>query len=1069
MNLQNKPINERLHGLSHKVVQFASISLLTLALPVSATEISTNDLKIATKEKNNFLVYLTKELKDDTSSFVVQKKITGTVFDQNGQTLPGANIVVKGTSISTQTDIDGQFSIEVPATATTLIVSFVGLDDQEVAIKNTPLRITLKEAGQKLEEVVVVGYGKQKKVNLSGAVNTVSTKALVNRPVTSLTNALQGAVPGVNILSRPGDVGSDMGSINIRGRGNLGASEALYVVDGIPVGSGDFSRINPNDVESISVLKDASASAIYGSRAAYGVILVTTKKGKEGKMAINYNTYYATQSAIVLPKWLGAYDYATLRNEAALNAGKALVYTPANLQAIQDKSNPDRFPDTNWYSEVLRKAAPMSENQISISGGGDTRYFVSASMFEQNSLLPGKDLKRYSFRSNVDSKVTDKFKIGTNISFIRDGFDNEKGIISFVALNRMVPLMVLKQSNGQWGSVNGGRIDGTLAKDNPVRTLAEGGRNDYNSNRFLGSVNGTFTPIKGLDVNGQFSYNYYNSFTSSFINEMTPILNFDTGNPISGTATSPNSHTEGWVTTTNLLAQLTASYEKSLGKHYGKILVGTSQEDMKNRSLTLTRKSFVTNGLNSINAGSSDPLNTTIDPTRSGIAENAFQSVFGRFNYAYDDKYLFESSLRVDQSSKFAPGHRKGVFPSFSGAWRISQEDFMESIEWVSELKIRASWGKLGSVSNVGNYDFYDGLSTGVGAILDQGKQDGVFLGKLANPALSWEKVDMTNVGLDLSLWQNKLNLQLDAFDRMTNGILLVNPSLPDEAGLAGNLSPSVNLAKVENKGIEMSLTHNNHIGNFNFSVGGNFSRIWNKVVNLGDQGDQINGNWINRVGQPIGSFYMWEAEGLFANSAEVAAHATQSTATKAGDIKYKNQNGDNVINAEDRVVMGSDVPYITYGVNITANYKGFDFSLLGQGVTDVKVYLDAEASQAFFNGAGAKEYVLDRWTVDNPNPNAAYPRLLSSADNTQNLKQSSFWLFNASYFRIKSLSLGYSLPKSLTSKINVQAIRVYGSSNNPFTIKGDKRMKDFDPEMASTRASYPQLKTFSFGLNVSL
>jgi TonB-linked SusC/RagA family outer membrane protein len=1042
-----KPRDLGINNLSHKEIKLTLLSLLALTFQVStASTIETVTLY-------------------DANISLVQKVVKGRVTDQSGAPLPGANVFIKGTTVGVQTDADGNFSIEVLGNNNTLVVSFVGMEEQEVAIGVGTLKIVLKESGQKLEEVVV-GYGKQKKVNLSGAVNTVSTKTLVNRPVTSLTNALQGTVPGVNILGRPGDVGGDIGTINIRGRGNLGASEALYVVDGVPVSGGDFARINPNDVESISVLKDASASAIYGSRAAYGVILVTTKKGKEGKMAVNYNTYYASQSAVVLPKWLGAYDYATLRNEAATNAGKPLVYTPANLQTIKDQSDPDRFPDTDWYSKVLRASAPMSEHQISISGGGDTRYFLSGSIFNQSSLLPGKDLKRYSFRSNVNSKVTDKFKIGTNISFTRDAFDNEKGNISFVALNRMVPLMVLRQSNGDWGSINGGRIDGTLAKDNPLRTLEEGGRNDYNSNRFLASVNATFSPIKGLDFNGQFSYNYYNNFTSSFINEMAPIINFNTGNPISGTGVSPNSHSESWNNSGSMLAQLTASYEKSIGNHYGKLLVGTSYEDIKSRSIGLTRKSYVTNGLNSINAGSSDPLNTTAS---GAIAENAFQSVFGRFNYSYNNKYLFESSLRMDQSSKFAPGHRKGVFPSFSGAWRISQEEFMESVDWVSELKIRASWGKLGSVSNVGNYDFYDGLNTGTAAILDQGKQDGVFPGKLANPTLSWEKVDMTNIGLDLGLFNNKLNLQVDAFDRMTNGILLVNPSLPDEAGLGGSLSPSVNLAKVQNKGIELSLTHNNHIGDFNFSVGGNFSRIWNKVVDLGGQGDQINGNWINRVGESIGSFYMWEAEGLFASNAEVAAHATQSTATKAGDIKYKDQNADGVIDADDRVIMGADVPYITYGINITANYKNFDFSLLGQGVTDVKVYLDSEASQAFFNGAGVKEYVLDRWTIDNPNPNAAYPRLLSSADNTQNLKQSSFWLFNAAYFRIKSLSLGYNLPKSLTSKINVQGIRVYASSNNPFTIAADKRMKDFDPETSSARASYPQLKTFSFGLNVSL
>ncbi|WP_091092380.1 SusC/RagA family TonB-linked outer membrane protein [Flavobacterium gillisiae] len=1046
---KNKPRNLKCYALSGSLVKLTTLLLINVTLNVSASEIS---------KKDSFP-------KIENWKFA-QKIIKGKVVDENGGPLPGAIVMAKGTKVAVLTDFDGNFAIDMPANSTKLVISFTGMESKEVTIGNAPLTIVLKQLGQKLDEIVVVGYAKQKKVNLSGAVNTVSSKVLVNRPVTSLTNALQGVVPGVNILGRPGDVGSDLGSINLRGRGNLGASEALYVVDGVLVGSADFSRINPNDVESISVLKDASASAIYGSRAAYGVILVTTKRGKEGKMAINYNTYYAAQSAIVLPKWLGAYDYATLRNEAASNAGKSLRFSPSDLQTIKDKSNLDLFADTDWYAAVLRASASMSEHQLSVSGGGDTRYFLSGSIFEQNSLLPGKDLKRFSFRSNLESKISDKFKIGTNLSFIRDGFDNSKGDINFTALNRMVPTLAVRQSDGNWGSINGGLVDPTLAGQNPLRTLEEGGRSEYNTNRFLGSVNATLTPIKGLDITGQFSYNYYNSFKSNFVNTIDPVLNFLTGAEISSTRVGPNSLSENWKNSSNLLAQLLTSYERNINKHYGKILVGTSFEDNTGRFIQVDRKSFVNNNLDAINAGSVDPLNTTATGNING---NSFKSVFGRFNYAYDNKYLFESSLRVDESSRFSPGHRKGVFPSLSGAWRISQEEFMKSVDWVSEFKIRASWGKLGSVSNVGDYDFYDGLSPGVGAILDGTKQTGIFLGKLGNPNLTWEKVNMTNVGLDLSLWRNKLNLQLDAYERMTNGILLTNPSLPDEAGLDSSASPSVNLAKVQNKGIELSLTHNNHIGDFNFSVGGNFSRIWNKVIDLGDQGDQINGNWINRVGQPIGSFYMLEADGLFASNDDVAAHAYQSNKTKAGDIKYIDQNGDNKIDGDDRVVTGGDVPYITYGLNITANYKNFDFSLLGQGVTDVKVYLDKEASQAFFNGAGAKEYVLDRWTVDNPNPNASYPRILNSADNTHNLQQSSFWLFNASYFRVKSVSIGYSLPKTLTSKINVQGIRVYASSNNPFTIRGDKRMKDFDPEMASFRSSYPQLKTFSFGLNVSL
>lgn len=333
----------------------------------------------------------------------------------------------------------------------------------------------------------------------------------------------------------------------------------------------------------------------------------------------------------------------------------------------------------------------------------------------------------------------------------------------------------------------------------------------------------------------------------------------------------------------------------------------------------------------------------------------------------------------------------------------------------------------------------------------------------------------MTNIGLDVNLFK-KLSIQVDAFDRLTNDILLPDPTIPTEAGLVSDTDPlktqypSINLGQVRNRGFELSLTYNGQINDFKYSIGGNLSKIWNKVVSLGGASETPpSGYYINRVGQPIGSFYMWQSDGLFASDAEVAQHAFQANGTKAGDIKYVDQNGDNKIDGDDRVIVGNDVPYLIYGLNFSANYKNFDFSVLANGVSDVKVYLENEASQAFFNGAGAKEYVLDRWTAANPNPNAAYPRVLVSGDNTQNLKQSDFWLFNADYLRIKSLTLGYSLPKSVLDKIKIRGLRIYASSNNPFTIRGDKRLKDFDPEAASQRAAYPQLKTYSFGINLTL
>ncbi|WP_300604015.1 TonB-dependent receptor [Niabella sp.] len=1004
------------------------------------------------------------------------RQLTGVVRNEAGEAIPMASVNVKGTNRGVVTDKDGNFRIEA-AEGDVLEISAIGYATIEISIGSSGnIAVTLKTQAKQIEEVVVVGYGTQKRVNLSGAVNTVNTAQITSRPVTSLTNSLQGIVPGMVILARPGDVGSDIGSINVRGRGNLGTSSPLFVVDGVPVSAGDFARINPADVESISVLKDASASSIYGSRAAYGVILVKTKSGKKGgKAVVNYNGYYGSQKPTVLPHWLGSYDYAILSNEAAQNAGGAAPFSDAQLQKIKDGSALDSFPNNDWYKLALRSSAPITEHQVNVSGGGTTRYYFSGAFFKQGSLIPNKDLKRYSFRSNVESQVSEKLKIGTNISYVRDDIDSKSGPLSFVSLNRVIPLLVNKQSNGEWGSMNGGKIDATLAADNPVRKLQEGGRNSSAGNRFIGNLTGTFTPVEGLDLNGLFSYNNFNSIADAYLNRMNPIPNFITGAPLNSTAVTVNQLTEDWVNNTSLLSQFTANYEKRIARHFLKLLVGTSYENNKSRALRVIRKNFVNDELNSIDAGSTDPLNTTVTGTipgvsTSGIQQNAMFSAFGRLNYSYNETYFLEANFRGDESSRFAPGHRWGYYPSFSGAWRISKEAFMQNIAWLSELKLRGSWGKLGNINNVGNYDFFDGLSSGTVAILDEKQQDGVSPGKLANPNLSWEKVTMTDLGLDVSLFKNKVSLQADWFNKITNDILLTDQSVPAEAGLSSSLYPSRNMGKVQNRGVEVSLNYANHIGGFSYSIGGNFSKIKNKILSLGnaDNTDMISGYYINRVGAAVGSFYMYKADGLFVSDDEVAGHAKQFSNTKAGDIKYVDQDGNKQIDANDRVITGNDVPYLTYGANATLGYKNFDFSIIGQGVSGVQVYLENEASQAFFNGAGVKAYVLGRWTSDNPNPNAVYPRVLRSSANAQNLQLSSFWLFNADYFRIKSLSFGYSLPAAVLERAKIKGLRVYYSSNNPFTFRGDKRMKDFDVEAPSARAAYPQLKSYSIGVNLT-
>lgn len=986
--------------------------------------------------------------------------------------IPGVNVTVKGQPTEgVATDIEGNYTLTVSKDAV-LIFSAVGMKTIEIPADKAS-KVVMQEDTSLLDEVVVVGYGTQKKINLTGTVNTVKTDEIQGKAVTSLANALQGVVPGVTVISRPGDVGDGLGTINIRGRGNLGASSPLFVVDGVPVTSGYFQRISPSDIESISILKDASASAIYGARAAFGVFIVTTKKGKEGKATINYNAYYGWQSPTVLPKKLRSLDFANLTNEANINAGKGAIYSADEIAKIKSGNYPDLYPDNDWYSLVYKDSAPITEHNISVQGGGKTRYFVSGSFFEQKSLVQGKKLNRYSLRANTEREFSPIFTLGTNISLLKDEHKRTSGNFSRTNIDRMTPLTVAKHSDGTWGSVTAGKESSVLAKNNPLRQLAEYGRGHYDVWRLNSSINATLKPIEGLEVTGVLSYNYFNKQESAFDNTVAPIIGFISKKELNGTNLSPNKLTKTWQTHSTFMAQAYATYKKEIGLHYGSIMVGTQYEDYDWEKLKASRKDFPSNDLGAIDAGSGKAENLGNSGRKE---ERAFLSQFARLNYAYANKYLFEANIRFDQSSQFHKDNRLGIFPSFSAAWRLTEEDFLKNVKWLSNLKIRASWGKLGNTNNVGYYDYLDVLAVGTATIMGESKVDGVWPSRQSNKNLSWEEVNMTNLGIDASFFESKLQMQLDIFNKITNDILLKTPT-PLEMGLVEEEREGlkhkdertpVNAGSVENKGFELMLSYKDNIGEFNYGISANVSRIWNKITDLNGLDNQISTPFINKEGESVGSFYMYQAEGLFKDQAEIDAHAKQGAATKPGDIKYKDINEDGIINAEDRKIVGNDVPYFTYGIGFNASYKGFDFSLQGQGVKDVKVYLSGEAAFAFFNGAGAKEFHLKRWTKENPDPQAAYPRVLPSSNNSHNQIKSSFWLFNADYFRIKNLTLGYTLPKAVSKKIGLSKTRFYVSGTNLFTLRGDKRMKDFDPEAPSKRNAYPSMKVVSLGVNIS-
>lgn len=1005
--------------------------------------------------------------------------VKGIVSDKDGP-IPGVSVSVKQSSTGTNTGADGSYSIKVN-TGQTLVFSMIGYRTKEITVgSQTTINVTLESDITQLEEVVAVGYGTQKKVNLTGAIGTVKTEMLTSRPVSSLQSSLQGTMPGVTVLSRPGDVGTDASNVTvtIRGRGNFGSSTPFYVVDGIPVTTSDFTAINPNDIENISVLKDAASAAIYGNRAAHGVILVTTKKGKEGKASVSFSSSFGWQNPLVLPDYLGSVDFASLTNEARANAGQAPRFTADEIEKFRSGSDPNLYPNTNWYDLALRENAGIQDYQLNISGGGKTSYYIGMGIMDQQSLKVSKDFSRYSLRINTDSEVGTRFKIGTKTSFVYENLKNDGGDFSFVSLNRMVPSMAARQTMADgswlWGTINGGKLDATLAKDNPLRLQEEGGldfRKDY---RLITSLNADFKIIDGLFIHGIASLNYFQRRLGKFENETKPLINYLNGTEIPGSASTPNKYTENWTQKNRITLQGFADYEKKIGKHYGKLMAGGSYETYRGDFIGANRQEFVNNNTHVVDGGAA-PINSV--GSNGFASETAQASFFGRFNYSFLDKYLIETNLRADGSSIFHPDYRWGVFPSVSAGWRMSEESFMKNISWLSNLKLRASWGKLGNIANQplitrndynepDDYPYFEALETGYAYNFDGSAVNGVWAGKGVNILTTWEKAEITDIGVDAGFFNGKLDVTADYFIKNTTDILLQQKTLPNTYYQD---APYINAGAVRNKGFELGINYNNKIENFNYNIGVNLAKIVNEVTNLNGDIQQIDGRYVDRLGFARGSFFGYESQGLFATNEEVAEHAFQSAATKAGDIKYKDQNGDNKIDDEDRVIIGNDVPYFTYGLNLGASYKGFDLAIMGQGAQDVKIYLDNEASFAFFNGSGVKGLHLKRWTKENPDPNAAYPRLLPSADNskTTNTKASDFWLFDASYFRIKSIVFGYNLPKTLISKTPVKSARFYISAQNPYTFMFDNRLKDYDPEAPSGRANYPATKTWSLGLNI--
>ncbi|WP_198314959.1 MULTISPECIES: TonB-dependent receptor [Chitinophaga] len=1008
---------------------------------------------------------------EPAAAVVADKVVKGVVKDQLGTPLPGVSVKVSGRPQGVITDVNGQFQLSIPEGAS-LEFSFIGYQQQTVTVgAQTELTVVLAASSSSLNEVLVVGYGAQKKVDVIGSVSQLSATQLNNRPVTQVSNALTGQMPGVTVIQRSGRPGNSGGAINVRGVGSFGAaSGALILVDGIPTSS--FNDIDPNDIETISVLKDASSAAIYGARAANGVILVTTKSGKEGKTKVSYNGYVGIQRATAYPKFVNSWDYAQLYNEAT----NSTAYTPADIQKFRDGSDRDNFPNTDFIKSVFSRSGVQTGHNLSLSGGGKTnQYVLSLGYLSQDGIVVKNNYSRYNLRFNMTSQINDKLKLTTRLAGIST-VTNEPAPPATLDFNDMVSIIgqsvrypaiyADKLSNGYYGV-------GVVQKGTPVSWLESESfykerRMDLNANLRL-----DWQVISDLKLSLIGGYNQVNFNNKRFLATQRVNANILLG---------PNQLNQNNNTTYYKTVQALAEYNKHVGRHQVGVLAGYSLESSRLETLAASRDKLPGNSLTELGVGAEDN-----QKANGGANEWGLQSVFGRVRYNYDSRYLLEAVARFDGSSRFPTSRKYAFFPSVAVGWRISQENFMKDhVSWVNELKLKASIGTLGNqnITNSNGQEYYPYQNTLVSGSAYSYPFGGVITSgaartTLTDSTLQWESTRTTDVGIEGSLFKSKLNFGVTYFDRYTYDILY-SPSASVSAVLGYQLSPQ-NTGRLKNTGWEFSLGYNDHVGDLTYRLGGNLSIINNKVLDLGvgniRQLNGMVGNGSNLfIGYPMSMYYGYVSDGLFTNADDVKNWADQRAVTpnaKPGDIRYRDISGpdgkpDGKVDATyDRVFLGSSIPKYTFGLNLGADYKGFDISVLLQGVTGVKGYLDNTAGWAFYNTASVQQWQMDeRWTAANPDRNAGYPRLeLIPNSGTPNTVVSSFWAINGSYLRVKNVQLGYGLPKALLQRMRIESLRFYVSGENLYTWS--RYRKGWDPEINTSGAYYPILANYTFGVNV--
>jgi TonB-linked SusC/RagA family outer membrane protein len=983
-----------------------------------------------------------------------QQILTGRVVDDKGQPLLGATVMVKSKNVQKGglTNQNGNFIINDVAEGTyNLEVTMIGFTkyDRVITVNSSQhtYEITLVPAAANLSEVVVVGYGTQKKVSVTSAVETISSKEIENRAVPSVLNILQGEAAGLNIQQTDGNPGYGGTSVDIRGNSTLSNNPVLYIVDGMAVA--DLGYLNPADIASVSVLKDASATAIYGARASGGVLLVTTKKGKlNSKPALQYNTMVGFQKPARLPEFVDAAEFVDLYNQAQRNdnPNTTVKFSPDVIQ----KYKSGELPSTNWLPYILDNQAIQQQHNLSVSGGGNNiDYYISGGYLDQGGLIKNINYKRYSTKANVNVQVSKRLKLGINTVLTKeDKGQPSYGIGNALQWSYIVPVTEYPYTKaGHDRSYRGG------SQPNDIMTKAG------TQKEILNTINTNFIAefkiLDNLVLNGTYGYNYKTSFVSGFLNKY-PL--YDDNEQIVVYNNNPNDAYKQNASTTHPTGLLTLNYSKSFSKHDFKVLLGYSQEQDRYDFNSIDRYGFLTNNLDQINAGSSDPTLTNVSGNASSYA---IRSLFSRINYAFDGKYLVEANARYDGTSVFK-NKRYGFFPSISAGWIASEEDFFKPLQnTISYLKFRASVGQVGNQNASGLYPWANTIAQDK-YILNKASSVTTYYNNSPNPNLTWEEKTTVNLGVDLTLVRN-LFISLDLFRDKTTGILR-SPTVPLTYGIG---APQQNVGKMQNQGFELNIGYKNKVGAVNYHASVNFSDNRNKIIDLGGTGPSYGDNPLI-IGQSRWMWYGLQAEGLFQSAAQIAAHATQNPRTQPGDIMFKDANGDGKITPDDRVLLGQATPHYRYGVSMGASYKGFDVSFLVQGVMSNLTRVTGGAQVPFFfNGDGnILKSQLDYWSPSNPD--ARYP-ILRTDQSVNNNQLSSWWLFKAAYMRFKNAQIGYSVPETLTKKVKLSSLRLYVAADNLFVITSKDFPKSLDPEIANygDGSNYPQVRNLSIGLNV--